>query len=145
MNTSIPMTLLLKSDKRKLVRVTIPLKYQIFIFFKHCCQKCVVLLNLLFGAEVLNTKHKKCTSQNNNFTNMCKRYCRTNKKYINTYLIYTLYSDGAGRTGSFCCLYTTLERLKAEGVVDIFITARLLRTQRPGMIATLVRSLNSSY
>ena len=31
-----------------------------------------------------------------------------------------IYSDGVGRTGTFICLHSQLERLKTEGVVDFF-------------------------
>lgn len=43
-------------------------------------------------------------------------------------------SDGVGRTGVFCALCIVLERMRAEGVVDLFQTVKLLRTQRPNMI-----------
>ena len=50
-------------------------------------------------------------------------------------------SDGVGRTGVFCALGTVLERMRSEGVVDLFQTVKLLRTQRPGMVQTQVRRL----
>ncbi|XP_020616069.1 receptor-type tyrosine-protein phosphatase delta-like [Orbicella faveolata] len=43
-------------------------------------------------------------------------------------------SDGIGRTGVFCALCIVLERMRSEGVVDLFQTVKLLRTQRPNMI-----------
>lgn len=43
-------------------------------------------------------------------------------------------SDGVGRTGVFCALCIVLERMRSEGVVDLFQTVKLLRTQRPNMI-----------
>lgn len=43
-------------------------------------------------------------------------------------------SDGVGRTGVFCALSIVLERMRSEGVVDLFQTVKLLRTQRPNMI-----------
>lgn len=43
-------------------------------------------------------------------------------------------SDGIGRTGIFCALCIVLERMRCEGVVDLFQTVKLLRTQRPNMI-----------
>jgi protein tyrosine phosphatase len=46
-------------------------------------------------------------------------------------------SDGLGRTGTFCAMFTVLERLKAEKVVDVFSTIKSLRTQRPGLLNTL--------
>ena len=49
-----------------------------------------------------------------------------------------LFSDGLGRTGTFCAMYTVLERLKAEKVVDVFSTIKALRIQRPGFLETLV-------
>ena len=49
-------------------------------------------------------------------------------------------SDGCGRTGSFIAMCLLIDRLKTEGVVDIFQTVRGLRLQRPGMVDSLVRS-----
>uniref|UniRef100_A0A8C6XZ67 Receptor-type tyrosine-protein phosphatase n=1 Tax=Naja naja TaxID=35670 RepID=A0A8C6XZ67_NAJNA len=46
-------------------------------------------------------------------------------------------SAGAGRTGTFCALGTVLERVKAEGILDVFQTVKSLRLQRPHMVQTL--------
>lgn len=51
-----------------------------------------------------------------------------------------VYSAGAGRTGTFCALSTVLERVKAEGILDVFQTVKSLRLQRPHMVQTLVRT-----
>lgn len=51
------------------------------------------------------------------------------------------HSAGAGRTGTFCALSTVLERVKAEGILDVFQTVKSLRLQRPHMVQTLVRPL----
>ena len=48
-------------------------------------------------------------------------------------------SGGTGRTGTFIAVSVLLERLKAEGVVDVFHTVRALRLQRPAMVQTVVR------
>ncbi|XP_071850013.1 receptor-type tyrosine-protein phosphatase delta-like isoform X2 [Apostichopus japonicus] len=45
-------------------------------------------------------------------------------------------SSGVGRTGVFVTLSIVLERMKYEGVVDIFQTVKMLRTQRPAMVQT---------
>ncbi|CAH8437384.1 unnamed protein product [Dicrocoelium dendriticum] len=45
-------------------------------------------------------------------------------------------STGTGRTGVFLALSIVLERMRYEGVVDMFQTVRMLRTQRPGLIDT---------
>ena len=47
-------------------------------------------------------------------------------------------SMGVGRTGVFIALSIALERMRYEGVVDMFQTVRLLRTQRPAMVQTEV-------
>ena len=49
-----------------------------------------------------------------------------------------------GRTGVFCALSILIERLKSEGVVDVFQTIKVLRTQRPAMVQTQVRLCNTS-
>lgn len=45
-----------------------------------------------------------------------------------------------GRTGVFITLSIVLERMRYEGVVDIFQTVKMLRTQRPAMVQTEVRN-----
>ncbi|ESO00970.1 hypothetical protein HELRODRAFT_192507 [Helobdella robusta] len=42
---------------------------------------------------------------------------------------------GTGRTGVFICLSYVLDRMRMEGVVDIFTTVKLLRQQRIAMVA----------
>lgn len=48
-------------------------------------------------------------------------------------------SAGVGRTGVFITLSIVLERMRYEGVVDVFQTVKMLRTQRPAMVQTEVR------
>ncbi|XP_068717060.1 receptor-type tyrosine-protein phosphatase alpha-like [Montipora capricornis] len=44
--------------------------------------------------------------------------------------------DGLGRSGTFCALYSALERLKIEQVVDVFQTIEAMRISRPGLVRT---------
>uniref|UniRef100_A0A8C1I958 Receptor-type tyrosine-protein phosphatase epsilon n=1 Tax=Cyprinus carpio TaxID=7962 RepID=A0A8C1I958_CYPCA len=46
-------------------------------------------------------------------------------------------SAGAGRTGTFIALSNILERVKAEGLLDVFQTVKSLRTRRPHMVQTV--------
>jgi len=48
-----------------------------------------------------------------------------------------MYSDGLGRTGAFICIHSQLERLKTEGVVDIFQSIKSARIQRVGLVETV--------
>ena len=48
------------------------------------------------------------------------------------------YSGGCGRTGTYIAISILLERLKTEGVVDVFQTVRTLRLQRSGMVQSVV-------
>ena len=50
-------------------------------------------------------------------------------------------SDGVGRTGTFICLHSQLERLKTEGVVDFFQAVKSARIQRAGLVPDAVRKL----
>lgn len=50
-------------------------------------------------------------------------------------------SAGVGRTGVFITLSIVLERMRYEGVVDLFQTVKTLRTQRPSMVQTEVRHI----
>ena len=47
-------------------------------------------------------------------------------------------SDGVGRTETFICLHSQLERLKAEGVVDFFQAVKSAHIQRAGLIPEAV-------
>lgn len=55
-----------------------------------------------------------------------------------TSLLSCVSSAGVGRTGVFITLSIVLERMRYEGVVDIFQTVKMLRTQRPAMVQTEV-------
>ena len=48
-------------------------------------------------------------------------------------------SSGVGRTGVFIALSIIMERIKREGVIDVFQTVKMLRIQRVAMVQTLVR------
>ena len=43
-------------------------------------------------------------------------------------------NDGVGRTGTFITMYSELERLKAEGEVDVFQRVKICRIARPGLV-----------
>ena len=51
-----------------------------------------------------------------------------------------LSSDGVGRTGTFICLHSQLERLKTEGVVDVLQAVKSARIQRAGLVRSAVCS-----
>lgn len=62
------------------------------------------------------------------------------------YYIYLFnFSAGVGRTGVFITLSIVLERMQYEGVVDLFQTVRILRTERPAMVQTEVNLENFDY
>ena len=50
-----------------------------------------------------------------------------------------------GRTGVFITLSIVLERMRYEGVVDMFQTVKMLRTQRPAMVQTEVCPVHSFF
>jgi len=54
-------------------------------------------------------------------------------------MMFSIVSAGVGRTGVFIALSIVLERMRYEGVVDLYQTVKLLRTQRQGMIQSEVR------
>ncbi len=47
-------------------------------------------------------------------------------------------SNGIGRTGVFITLHAQLERLKIEGVVDVFQFIKFARKQREGLVSSPV-------
>lgn len=54
-------------------------------------------------------------------------------------------SAGVGRTGVFISMSIVLERMQYEGVLDVFQTVRILRSQRPAMVQTEVSKINDIY
>ena len=52
--------------------------------------------------------------------------------------LFVFFSTGVGRTGVFIALCNMIERVRVEGVVDVFQTVRGLRAQRPAMVQTKV-------
>lgn len=61
------------------------------------------------------------------------------EKHMTELSVLCVFSAGVGRTGVFITLSIVLERMRYEGVVDIFQTVKMLRTQRPAMVQTEVR------
>ena len=51
--------------------------------------------------------------------------------------------DGLGRSGTFCALYSVLERVKVEQVVDVFQAIKAMRISRPGLVKTAVSRSNT--
>ncbi|KAL5486487.1 hypothetical protein EMCRGX_G018974 [Ephydatia muelleri] len=47
-------------------------------------------------------------------------------------------NDGVGRTGTFITMHSELERLKAEGALDVFERVKLCRIARPGLVQNVV-------
>ena len=52
-----------------------------------------------------------------------------------------VYSDGVGRSGTFCALMKSINRFKAEQMTDVFQTINTIRTQKPGVVANAVRAI----
>ena len=52
-----------------------------------------------------------------------------------------LLSSGLGRTGVFCALSICLERVKADGVLDVYQAVKAMRIQRPQLVRTVVSSV----
>ena len=52
------------------------------------------------------------------------------------------FSVGVGRTGVFIALSIVLERMRYEGLVDLFQTVKMLRTQRPAMVQNEVSHIS---
>ena len=66
--------------------------------------------------------------------------CRYNNGTFNFYSTTNTLpsSDGMGRTGAFICMHHELERLKVEGVVDIFQCIKASRISRPYLVQNVV-------
>ena len=60
--------------------------------------------------------------------------CTINASFISL----SHYSGGCGRTGTYIATCLLIDRLKTEGLVDVFQVVRQLRLQRPGMVRSVV-------
>lgn len=60
------------------------------------------------------------------------------EQFTNVRLFSSIVSAGVGRTGVFVALSIVLERMRFEGVVDMFQTVNMLRQQRPAMVQSEV-------
>ena len=47
-------------------------------------------------------------------------------------------SNGTGRSGAYVTIYAQIERMKVEGIVDLFQYIKLARLQRVNLVQTLV-------
>ena len=54
------------------------------------------------------------------------------------FLSLSLLSSSIGRSGTFCIINIVIERLKVEGMIDIFFTIHALRRKHPGIVANYV-------
>ena len=54
------------------------------------------------------------------------------------------HSDGMGRTGAFICMCSEVERMKMEGMADIFQSVKAARNQRPYMVSTVVSACTAA-
>lgn len=59
--------------------------------------------------------------------------------------MFCFHSNGVGRSGTFCAIASTLERVKQEQVLDVFHTVKSIRASRPGAVETLVSDLYTEY
>ena len=54
------------------------------------------------------------------------------------YICVVLYSDGAGRSGVYLAIDANIELSEEDGVIDVFGYVRKMRTQRRGLVESLV-------
>jgi protein tyrosine phosphatase len=52
-----------------------------------------------------------------------------------------LYSDGAGRTGTYIAISNLLERMKIEQAMDVFQSIKIIRGARPQFVENAVSML----
>ena len=53
-------------------------------------------------------------------------------------IYFMLYSNGVGRSGTFCALLICINQFKQEQMVDVFQTVQIMRSQRPGLVENMV-------
>ena len=65
-------------------------------------------------------------------------------QYISMYLLrICFFSDGAGRSGVYLAIDANIELSEEDGVIDVFGYVRKMRTQRRGLVESLVSKIFS--
>ena len=65
----------------------------------------------------------------------CRYLCESTN---NLYKMIISYSNGVGRSGTFCALLTCINQFKQEQIVDVFQNIQIMRSQRPGLVENTV-------
>ncbi len=68
----------------------------------------------------------------------CTHHTHSHTHITHTHTLPQLCSNGIGRTGVFITVHAQLERLKIEGVVDVFQFVKSIRKQREDLVPTVV-------
>lgn len=111
-----------------------------------CCRDYKCFIAALLSRSSLNFKSSRSTSA---FLNRPRFSCNKSRHFRRPtggcvvwcgcwWFCPSRSSAGAGRTGTFIALSNILERVKAEGLLDVFQTVKSLRMQRPHMVQTVV-------
>ncbi|XP_028516626.1 receptor-type tyrosine-protein phosphatase epsilon-like [Exaiptasia diaphana] len=67
----------------------------------------------------------------------CTILTSTNKLASSHSPIVAQCSNGVGRSGTFCAIYSIIERVKQEQIVDVFQAVKDIRRNRPRAVGTL--------
>ncbi|XP_033117033.1 receptor-type tyrosine-protein phosphatase epsilon-like isoform X6 [Anneissia japonica] len=90
----------------------------------------------VFQYHYVGWPHSGAPSSGTGLVDLIGKVHKYQESIHSTFPIVVHCSGGAGRTGVFIALSIMLERVKAEGVIDVFQTVRTLRQQRPHMVQT---------
>ena len=63
--------------------------------------------------------------------------------YSDVHFTYSFFSDGAGRSGVYLAIDANIELSEEDGVIDVFGYVRKMRTQRRGLVESLVSKMFS--
>ena len=61
----------------------------------------------------------------------------------NSLYVFVFFSDGAGRSGVYLAIDANIELSEEDGVIDVFGYVRKMRTQRRGLVESLVSKMFS--
>jgi len=64
---------------------------------------------------------------------------------IKTFVVVLCFSNGVGRSGTFCAILSIIERLKSEQVMDVCQSIKVIRVNRPKAVDSKVRAVVHSY
>ncbi|KXJ23326.1 Receptor-type tyrosine-protein phosphatase alpha [Exaiptasia diaphana] len=100
------------------------------------------VINSTKSVDVVHLQHtdwkdKRIPSNPQSILNLLNEVQKSQHRFAGQSPVLVHCSNGVGRSGTFCSIASTLERVKQEQVLDVFQTVKSVRESRRGAVETL--------